>query len=125
MFSPIKEQIQAVNQPVSDSFLDDPVHVLTAPELVRLCKTERISIGSSSALVEICKKGKLTVLAAKRLIGSFKRTTYPVSYLIGMFRNFVNESQTIEPEEQKPIDLKSLFASDEERGTNYKIPIPF
>ena len=91
-FAPISEQLQTLRQPVSDSFLDDPVHVLTAPELVRLCKTERISVGSSSALVEICKKGNLTVLAAKRLIGDFKRTTYPVSYLIGMFRNFVNES---------------------------------
>lgn len=90
-FAPIKEQIEAVSRPSSDNFLADPVHILTAPELVRLCAKNKVRIGSSSALYEICKKGILTVMAAERLIADFKRTNYSVNYLIGMFRNFANE----------------------------------
>ena len=87
----IKEQLEAVSLPPSDNFLADPVHILTAPELVRLCAKNKVRIGSSSALYDICKKGILTVMAAERLIADFKRTNHSVSYLIGMFRNFANE----------------------------------
>lgn len=90
-FAPIKEQIEAVSRPINDNFLADPVHILTAPELVRLCAKNKVRIGSSSALYDICKKEILTVMAAERLIADFKRTNYSVNYLIGMFRNFANE----------------------------------
>lgn len=90
-FAPIGEQIESVSRPQSDDFLNDPLHILTAPELVRLCAKNKIRVGTSSALVEICKKGILTVLAAERLINDFKLTSYGVNYLIGMFRNFANE----------------------------------
>lgn len=89
--TPLSEQIKSVNRPVNDEFMNDPLHILTAPELVRLCAKNKIRVGSSSALVEICKKGILTVLAAERLINDFKLTSYGVNYLIGMFRNFANE----------------------------------
>ena len=125
VFAPLSEQIEAVSRPLNDNFLADPVHILTAPELIRLCAKNKVRIGSSSALYEICKKGVLTVLAAERLIADFKRTNHSVSYLIGMFRNFANEARPIVQEEQKPIDIEALFASDAERGTDYKIPIPF
>ena len=91
VFAPLSEQIKSVNRPVNDEFMNDPLHILTAPELVRLCAKNKIRVGSSSALVEICKKGILTVLAAERLINDFKLTSYGVNYLIGMFRNFANE----------------------------------
>ncbi len=91
VFAPIGEQIESVSRPQSDDFLNDPVHALSAPELVRLCAKNKVRIGSSSALYEICKKGILTVMAAERLIADFKRTNYSVNYLIGMFRNFANE----------------------------------
>ena len=91
-FAPLSEQIEAVCRPQSDDFMNDPLHILTAPELVRLCVKHGIRIGSSSALANICNKGILNVLAAERLINDFKRTNYGVPYLIGMFRNFSNES---------------------------------
>ena len=91
LFAPIREQIESFSCPQSDDIMNDPLHILTAPELVRLCAKNKVRIGSSSALYEICKKGILTVMAAERLIADFKRTNYSVSYLIGMFRNFANE----------------------------------
>ena len=87
-FTPISEQVQAVQDSHALDIAENPAHIVTVPEVIGLARSFGVKLSNTAKLREAVEQNTLTVAMAKKCIGIHKEVSgRPASYLCGIMLN--------------------------------------